>query len=110
MAKISDTALTGISGRTYRFGVFTLDVNFRNMGAVYVFAHRTMDPLGQERHHPIYIGQTGELGDWLTGHRDWPLLKQKEANCVCVHIDWNENLRAKIENDLIGYYRPPCNN
>ena len=110
MGKISDIALTGLSGRTYRFGVFTLDANFRNMGAVYVFARRSVDPFGQARHHPVYVGQTRKLGDRLSGQRDWPFLRRKRANCVCVHIDWNDDLRARIENDLIGYYHPTWSN
>jgi len=110
MGKISDVALTGISGRTYRFGVFPLDADFRNMGAVYVFAHRSVDPSGQERHHPVYVGQTDELGDRLSSHRGWLPVTQNKANCVCIHLDWNERLRTQIESDLIGYYQPPCNN
>ena len=110
MGKISDVTLMGISGRTYRFGVFPLDVHFRNMGAVYIFSHRTVDSSGKENHAPVHIGQTGELSDGLSMHKEWPSIKQNEANCVCVHIDWDERLRARIEKDLIGYYSPPCNN
>lgn len=110
MARISDVALSGLSGRTYRFGVFPLDAHFRNMGAVYVFSHRTLDSTGNENHAPVYIGQTGVLSDGLPDHKNRSNIKENKANCVCIHIDWDERLRARIEKDLMVYYNPPGNN
>ena len=110
MTRISDVVLSGLSGRTYRFGVFPLDARFRNMGAVYVFSHRTLDSAGKDNHAPVYIGQTGKLADGLSDHRNRSNIKEHEANCVCIHIDWDEKLRSRIEKDLMVYYDPPGNN
>ncbi|MFC1580641.1 hypothetical protein ACFL4N_06970 [Thermodesulfobacteriota bacterium] len=110
MTRSSDVVLSGLSGRTYRFGVFPLDAHFRNMGAVYVFSHRTLDSTGKETHAPVYIGQTGELSAGLFNHKNRSDIKENEANCLCIHIDWDEMLRAKIEKDLMVFYNPPGNN
>jgi hypothetical protein len=106
--KLGIIKFKGASGRFYLFNVYSLDASFNNIGAVYVFSKRAKTKEGAD-HDILYIGQTGELADRLDNHEKLDCLKDKGVNCICTHVDSNEDSRFKKEADLIREQKPPCN-
>ena len=67
MAKAGEVSFLGNSRTVYKFGVYTLDTNFTDIGAVYIFC--STNAKGQ--HQPRYVGATGELGHHIQDHSQW---------------------------------------
>lgn len=105
MAKISTLTLTGASGRQYQFDVYPLDTEFNSVAAVYAITKRN----ASANHTIIYIGQTDDLSERFDNHHKATCFKRQGANCVCIHVEKNEETRLAIERDLIKNYDPPCN-
>ena len=97
--------LTGNSGTSYEFSVYTYGATFQAVGAVYAIMRRD----DEGRHAVIYIGQTGDLSEKLDGHEKEPCFKTFVANRTCIHEDDYEDSRLQIEADLIGKHSPSCN-
>jgi hypothetical protein len=108
VAKLADATFKGKSGKEYAFEVFSINHNFPNIGAVYIFLRRTIRN-GNGSDKLIYVGQTGELADRISDHEKWPCAKSHDATCICVHKDSNETSRRSIEKDLVDSENPPCN-
>ena len=109
MGKIANVTFYDASGIRYAFIVYPLDSSFANDGAVYIFSQRITEASGRGTHKPIYIGETGKLGDSIANHEKWPCIHQHGANCICVHPDADAQGRLRKEADLIHNYNPPCN-
>lgn len=105
MSQITTLTLTGFSGNQYTFGVYRYGTNFNAIGAVYAVTYRN----SVSKHDIIYIGQTEDLSDRFDNHHKESCFIRNNANCICVHTESNENLRLRIEQDLIHNYNPPCN-
>lgn len=103
-AEFVTTTLTGDSGDEYEFEVHALDANFDAVGAVYAVTRKEGD-----EHVVLYVGQTGALSDRFDGHHKSGCFDEKDADCLCVHLDGNEDSRLKKESDLISRYHPTCN-
>jgi hypothetical protein len=108
MGKIADATFSEASGTKYSFGVYTLDTGFKNIGAVYIYTKRTVNE-GKGTHEFLYIGETEELANRLSGHEKLPCVYRHGVNCICVHVEENENTRLKIETDLRHANDTPCN-
>lgn len=109
MAKFGDGTFVGASGSGYTFTAYTLDQAFNPVGAVYVITKRTPKPQGGGNHDFIYIGQTGDLSERFDNHHKAACFKKNGANCICVHVNSNEQQRFKIETDLCRNNVTPCN-
>ncbi len=108
MAKISDATFVGTSGEQYKFEVFTTESKFENVGALYVFTKRTeQDGKGMQKF--LFIGQTRRLEEAMLKHEKWKCLELNGVNCVCVHLDEDEESRLKKEADLLQANTTPCN-
>lgn len=105
MSKVGDVSFLGSSRAIYKFGVYTLDTNFTDIGAVYVFSGTN----AKGQHQPLYVGATGELGNHIQSHNQWPRIRQDGVKHICVRIDKSESSRNSTTSDLIAYYNPPCN-
>jgi hypothetical protein len=105
MAKAGEVSFLGNSRTVYKFGVYTLDTNFTDIGAVYIFC--STNAKGQ--HQPRYVGATGELGHHIQDYNQWPRIRQCDVKCICVRVDKSESSRASIASDLIAYYNPVGN-
>jgi excinuclease UvrABC nuclease subunit len=110
VAELGTILLTGKSGSQYLFWIYSLDTNFKNEGAVYVYTQATPNSEGGHTHSVIYVGQTGDLGSRLSNHHKWACINGRGANRICTtRIMPNEQERLNMEADLIAYYRPVCN-
>ena len=110
MGKIDTVTFRGASGDTYNFTAYSLDTSFENFGAVYVFTSRSYNQgEGKYRYRPLYIGETSELGDRISGHEKWDCVNDNGVNSICVYAVSNATSRRRIEGDLISNYSTPCN-
>jgi len=109
MSKISTVNFTGASGTVYSFDVYALSTTFNPIGAVYVITKRTPKPGGGGDHTVIYIGHTGDLSSRFDDHHKANCFSRHYANCICIHVEADEDVRLDIESDLIAAYQPPCN-
>jgi predicted GIY-YIG superfamily endonuclease len=108
MGKIAEATFKGASGEKYSFNVYSLDTEFNNIGAVYIFTKRTTEQ-DKGSHTFLYIGQTSELGDRIAQHEKWPCVRKYDANCICAHADEDEDSRLAKEADLLKANKPSCN-
>jgi len=109
MARLAAITFTGRSGTGYEFDVYPFHTEFTAVGAVYFVTRRTREAEGEYSHAPIYIGQTGNLPDRFDSHDKADCFRRERANCICTHLDDNEQRRLQIESDLLKNYKPPCN-
>jgi hypothetical protein len=108
MSKIDSTMFKGGKG-TYTFEVHPADAKFKAVGAVYAFTKRTTSPDNKERHTLLYIGQTESLKDRIPGHEKWASAKHHGANCICIHLERDEELRIEKTADLRAAHATPHN-
>jgi len=109
MAKIGTMTLTGKSGKSYEFAVYSRDTSFKELGAVYLQSKRTVKAKGGGSHEFIYIGETGDLSKRPLNHERKPCFDKHGSNCVSIYLESNEQKRLDIETDLRRAYDPPCN-
>jgi len=108
--KLGEIALTGESGQTYTFTVYTRETDFYALGAVYLMSKRTSKLGGEGATHAfIYIGQTGDLSDRPLNHHKTECFDKHGANCVSVYLESDEKKRFAVETDLVRKNKPPCN-
>ena len=101
---ITDVIFTGDSGREYRFQTYTTNHQFSDVGAVYIFTREE-----NNSYHPLYTGQTHELGERLRYHEKWECAEQHNVNSICVRFDGSRQAQLDIETDLLCRGLPPCN-
>ena len=104
MSYIGRVTFPGASGRSYEFDAYTVDHQFSDVGAVYIFSRQA-----GSTYYRIYVGQTSELKTRLNGHEKLPCARQHNYNCICVLYDSDLTSRWSIEGDLIRNGKPPCN-
>lgn len=93
---------------TYNFEIFPIDFEFPETSAVFIISKRKIDKNGKGHHKFSCIGQTDSINKELKKHKKSKCLKQHKPNVICLLPEADENLRAKIENDLKTIYRVPC--
>ncbi len=108
MAKIADVDFAGKSGTAYTFAAYAFGTALKALGGLYIFSVRTVTN-GNGSHDPIYIGQTGDLSERFDDHHKAKCIKSKNPNCICIHLEDDEETRLAIETDLLGNRNPPCN-
>jgi hypothetical protein len=89
---------------SYNYGVFNVGTSFKNEAGNYMFAYQ-----GYNGWHPVYIGQSNDLGQRLANHPKWLEAKKKGATHILAHLNSGESARMNEEADLIAFYQPPCN-
>jgi hypothetical protein len=109
MAKIADLRIKGKSGREYSFEVYPAGTGFNQVGAVYVVTKRTRKSDGSATHEFLYVGETGDLSTRFEAHHKQECFDERGANCICVHLDSNEQSRLTKESDLLEGHHWPCN-
>jgi len=101
--------LTGASGRKYAFLVYPWGTTFKPIGCLYAVTRAMSNQAGGQTHAIVYVGQTGDLSERFDDHHKTDCFSRRSANCICVHVESNEESRLAIEADLIAAYNPPCN-
>lgn len=109
MAKLADIEIAGASGKKYSFEIYPSDSTWNEIGAVYVVSKRTMKPGGGGSHEFIYVGQTDNLKERHANHHKANCFEKHGFNCVCVHVEKDEETRLGIEADLVDARAWPCN-
>ena len=98
---------TGLSGNTYRYW-FMSEMKKPSIEAAagnYMFVKEQADGWV-----PIYIGETGNLGERLTNHPELPCVKRNGGTHLMAHTTpGGKDKRTDEEADLIDYWSPPCN-
>jgi hypothetical protein len=101
---MSEAIFKGVSGKLHRFGVFSPDVDFLSVPAVYAFAR----PNG--RHWiPLFLSRTGNLADRMARHPQWQEARRLGATHVLVHRRGERDAREAVEVDLLGALKPVMN-
>ena len=96
----------GVSGSTYRYWIYPLGTNFKNVPGNYIFAQEN----GDGQFTPIYIGQTSDLSERFDNHQKMPCIRRFGANCICAHTSSaSEKERLTEEQDLIQKRNTSCN-
>jgi hypothetical protein len=108
MAKIATAVFSGKSGNKYNFDVYPFGQAFNAVGAIYIFTTRTVAN-GAGSHRFAYIGQTGDLSERFDDHHKAKDIRAQYPNCICIHVENDEDLRCAIESDLIACNKTPCN-
>jgi hypothetical protein len=110
MGKIANAVFYGASGAEYDFDAYSLDTEFKNIGAVYIYTKRSVkDKDGEGSHVLLYIGQTNELANRIACDGKWFCVRDFGVNCICVHVDEDKDSRLAKETDLLKANKTPCN-
>ncbi len=100
----------GASGHSYKFYIYPKDVEFTDVGGVYIFTYCYRDQQGTTRYKPLYIGKTSSLADRPEpGHHKWDCANEHGFNSICAYRDDNAVSRGNAEIDLLNNYNTPCN-
>ena len=108
MAVLGKLTLTGASGNTYAFNVYSFD-SVQPVACVYALTNRHEKDGDSYSHTVIYFGETGNLDERFDGHHKIDCFKEHNANALGIHQDDNQDSRRTKEADLIAAYDPPCN-
>lgn len=110
MSKLGTIDFSGESGKLYTFNVYTYNDNtFKPKGGIYVVTKRTEKESGRGIHKKLLIGGLDDFSILQETEAFKPCVKEEGANCICTYWEDSEELRAKIVEDLIDNYHPPCN-
>lgn len=110
MNKLSTTTLKGASGETYKFDVYSWETMFRQgLGGVYFIAKRYKLADGKFTLDPIYIAELADLSTLFGFHRKQDCFRRHGANCKCIYICSDPDLRQEIVDDLVEENEPFCN-
>lgn len=106
-----NVTFVGKSGERYHFQVWSLEVRFKPVAAVYFVTKRAYDSTTYRRacHDAIYIGQTENLSSALAAAARPECFSKFGANCVCVHLLADEGRRIAVEQDLLDAHSTHCN-
>jgi len=96
----------GQSGEKYRYEIHTTQAVFRPLPGLYIYAKRLADG----DWIPVYISQTRDLHQRLEG--EVRLADALAAGATHIHAHYSnagQGARCQEERDLIGRWRPVCN-
>lgn len=110
MAKLADVLFEGSSFMKYSFGAYSLDSEFDNGGAVYIFTRRTKPGTFGGTHVVRYIGQSESLAEDLKAAGGPANAEIRfDANCLCVMYEASSEIRTSVTRDLLKHHITPFN-
>ena len=96
----------GASGNEYKYWIYAIGSSFVAEPGNYIFAKE--GPAGQWT--PIYIGESGDLKDRLSGHDKLDCVNRHGGTHIHAHTSpGGQAVRRVEEADLIAKWDPPCN-
>jgi hypothetical protein len=96
----------GISGKGYKYWIYSLGTELKEEAGNYVFAKET----SPNKWSPCYFGQTENLNRRLGDHEKEACAKRNGATHIHAHLaSGGESMRKAEEKDLIQKWQPPCN-
>jgi hypothetical protein len=96
---------TGQSGSKYKYSIYKIGTNFKDIAGNYVYAQETKP----NSWSPKYIGQTNSLKNRLSNHEKESCAIRNGATHIHVHANSSEVSRLSEEKDLVVNWKPPCN-
>ncbi len=110
MTKLADVLFEGSSFTKYSFGAYSLDSDFENAGAVYIYTRRTKPGTFGGTHVVRYIGVSEFLSEELNANGGPAGAENRfDANCLCVMYEKDPELRSTIAKDLLKHHVTPFN-
>lgn len=109
MNKLSTTSMLGASGESYKFDVYSSETIFNHVGGVYLIAKRYKLADGKFTLDPIYIAELADLSTLFGFHKRQNCFQRHGANCKCIYLCSDSELRKEIVEDLIEKHEPYCN-
>jgi hypothetical protein len=100
------TALTGSSGRQYRFMIFPRQTTFQAKGGVYVMAREGAQP---NRYEFCFVGETADLSKRPFNPEKQECFNRFRVSLIFLIEEMDANLRTQIARDLVQAYVPTCN-
>lgn len=100
MPSMGSVVFRGQSGERYRFRVWPVGTQFKQLAGVCLVSRRSYENRtfgGAASHECQHIGQTADLSQ-LAYDSAW----FSNANCVCVYLADNEAHRLFVEQDLLS--------
>ena len=95
----------GVSGKTYKYWVHSIDTTFKSVSGNYIFARES-----PEGWYALYIGETGDLSDRLTtSHEKWDCAVHNGMTHIHAPTSsTSQSDRRDEESDLIERWNPVC--
>ena len=109
MARLGHVIFTGKSGKKYTLDAYDIKSSWSEVAVVYIATRAEEKPDGGYTHHAIYIGQTDNLKERFKTHLRQGCFEKNKANRLCLLMEKDLKTRLSIESDLIGLWKPPCN-
>jgi len=106
MSRLGTVKFSGKSGSRYLFEAYPLETVFeKGCSGVYVVTRRRAAGSGTGFvHRRICTGQSDDLRRPVTGHgTSW---SARGANCICVHVEEDKDIRQQVKQDLVRKPRP----
>lgn len=104
MNKVTTITLKTASNCNFSFDVYPKSASFKDVIALYAFLKREDD-----KWKVLYIGKTLHLGDRISSHNKWPEVNHLGCSHIAVCRQVSRLGLDDAERDLIGFYRPCCN-
>ena len=105
---LGNVHINGASGQSYLFHAFALDTVFDQVGAVYFITSRNALKDGRVAHSRIYCGETANLSSQSWNKEQAASFKSHGANCICIFLSEDAQLRHTVEEDIHSNYRLLC--
>ncbi len=96
----------GESGKKYKYWISEIAGPFKHEPGNYIFVRETTP----NRFRPLYIGESGDLGDRLTSnHEKLPCVLRNGGTHICTHTtSGGEKARLAEETDLKNKWGQVC--
>lgn len=96
----------GASGKSYNYWIYSLNIEFPEEPANYIFVKET-----SESYVPIRIGHTDNIKRRFASYEKEIVkcMKQHGITHVHAHVNSLEADRLQEEQDLLKKWNPPCN-
>ena len=109
MPKLGTVALIGASEKRYEFSVYLREDAFKPLGAVYFLAKRIPFAEQEAEYTRIYVGESPDISQRPLVPERKPCIDSNEANCLCLYLEADAQVRTAIVADLARAYDPACN-
>lgn len=105
------TDWTGATGTKYEYRVWPISTRFKaGQPGNYIFTKATPGADGSNTHTPLYIGETGDLGERFDNHHKIGCVGSHGATHLLVRGNTGGvEARREEERDLLNVYGTPCN-
>lgn len=95
----------GFSFKNFKHYVYKWPHTFEKGAGNYIFC--AIDP--NNIWSPIYIGETGDLSEFLDNHHKMQCITQNGVTHIHAHTNRDRQARVDEKDELIKIYHPICN-